>query len=179
MTSDFFHIGHRTTVGCLVGKRIAESGGNRMSGKMFHVCCKMQQMMFVAYFRMNRLDCELAVGKRSRLVEHHRTDVRQRFHIIRTFYKNAVSRRSANSTEKRQRNANNQRTRAGNNQKRQRPIKPSGKFSREIARNYWWHKGKRQCCKHHHRRVNSSKFRNECLAFRFAFARIFHQFNNF
>ena len=134
--------------------------------------------MLVNDVRMNHLHGKLSVRKRSRLIEHHRSHLRQCIHIVRTLDENTLARRSANSTEEGKWYADNQGARTRHHEEHQGAIEPYGERMGKIAREKWWDDSQCQCRKHHDRRVDTRKLRDERLALRLMFVGILHQFNN-
>ena len=105
---------------------------------MLHMGGKVQQMSLIAFLRMHRCDCKLAVGQGACLVEDHRADLGQDIHIIGPFDKDTLTRGAANAAKERERHADDQSAGTRDHQKHQGTIKPSGKGASEVAREQWW-----------------------------------------
>ena len=86
LAGDFLDIGHKATIGSLIGECIAQCCTNGVSGEMLHMSGKMQQVALIAALGMNSGHGKLPMSERSSLIEDHGIHLRKRVNIIRTFY---------------------------------------------------------------------------------------------
>ena len=95
-----------------------------MSGVVFYVGGKVQQLVLVEVGRMNCLYLELSIGQCSGLVEHHGTKIGKRVHISTALHKNAVTRCGAYASKERERHTDNQCAWTRHNKEYQGSIQP-------------------------------------------------------
>ena len=91
MTSHFFHFRQAATIVVGFGIGIAQSLGDGVSGVMFDVCGKVQQVLLVVFVGMYGGDSEYSFCERTCLIEHHSLDLRKLVDIVGAFDQNTIA----------------------------------------------------------------------------------------
>ena len=118
---------------------------------------------------------ETAIGKRARLIEHHRFGMSERFQVVTTLHQDAQTRSAANATEERKGNRDNEGARARNNQEGQAALNPIGPTLAEQQRRQH---SQNKSTNSDNRRIVARKTRNEVFGLGLLLASAFHQLKN-
>ncbi len=169
LSGHLLHIADGATV-VLARISLTQGCGNGMGGIALHMGRQMQQPLGAELLGMHGAHGEYALGERARLVEHHRTSLGQRVHIVASLDEDALARRTTDAAKEGERHRDDQGTRTTHHKERQCAIEPHGEALGVALHEEGRNEGQGQRQHHHDGRINMGKLMDECLTLRLVLA---------
>ena len=91
LAGNLFNIRNLAAVCTLVGKSITQGGTNGVVGRVLHMGCQVQQLVFAAYLGVYGLNGKAPMRQRAGLVEHDGIYLRQDIQIVGSLHQDTLS----------------------------------------------------------------------------------------